>query len=76
MKRKVSVTLDEELVKSIEHISKERKIPRSRVVEEMLRYGEKMLIREKLKEGYMAMREEDRKSAEEIMEAQKEVMDE
>ena len=63
-KVKVTLSLDEDLVETLEKISRQRKKPRSRVVQEALRLWQRGELQEKLAEGYRAMAEEDRETAE------------
>lgn len=63
-KVKVTLSLDEDLVQTLDKISRQSKKPRSRVVQEALRLWRRKELHEKLAEGYRAMAEEDRKTAE------------
>ena len=63
-KVKVTLSLDEDLVEVLEKVSRQRKKPRSRVVQEALRLWQRRELQEKLAEGYRAMVEEDRETAE------------
>ncbi len=63
-KVKVTVSLDESLVKELEGISREKRTHRSRLVEEALRVWHRRLIEQQLKEGYQSMAAEDRATAE------------
>ena len=63
-KVKVTLSLDEDLVETLDKISRESKKPRSRVVQEALRLWRRKELHEKLAEGYRAMAEEDRETAE------------
>jgi metal-responsive CopG/Arc/MetJ family transcriptional regulator len=63
-KVKLTVSLDEDLVKTLDEISRKSKKPRSRVVQEALRSWRRQNLQDKLAEGYRALAEEDRETAE------------
>jgi len=63
-KVKVTVSLDEGLVRELEGISREKRTHRSRLVEDALRVWRRLLIEQQLKEGYQTMAVEDRATAE------------
>ena len=63
-KMKVTLSLDESLVKELEGISREKRTHRSRLVEEALRFWRRSLIEQQLKDGYQSMAAEDRATAE------------
>lgn len=73
-KVKVTLSLDEDLVEAIEKISRQRKKPRSRVVQEALRLWQRRELQEKLAAGYRAMAEEDRETAERHVSAFREIL--
>ena len=73
-KVKVTLSLDEDLVETLEKISRQRKKPRSRVVQEALRLWQRRELQEKLAEGYRAMAEEDRETAERHVPAFREIL--
>jgi metal-responsive CopG/Arc/MetJ family transcriptional regulator len=62
-KVKVTLSLDEDLVETLDALSRETKKPRSRVVQEALRQWRKKELHGKLDEGYQAMADEDRQTA-------------
>lgn len=66
MRRKVKLTvsLDQDLVETLDEMSRQSKKPRSQVVQEALRLWRRKELHEKLAEGYRAMAEEDRETAE------------
>jgi metal-responsive CopG/Arc/MetJ family transcriptional regulator len=68
-KTKVTVSLDQSLLATLDRIGKAEKTSRSGVVEEAIRLLEKEQLREKLKKGYQAMASEDRAVAEQQLEA-------
>ncbi len=63
-KVKVTVSLDEALVRELEGASRRTRKPRSQLVEEAIRHWRRSHLERELKEGYLAMAEEDRASAE------------
>ena len=63
-KVKVTVSLDERLVKDLEEVSRQTHTPRSRIVEDALRRWRRGRLEEQLKEGYQHMATEDRAAAE------------
>ncbi len=74
-KVKLTLSLDEDLVEAVDKISRQKKKPRSRVVQEALRMWQKGQLQEKLAEGYRAMAEEDRKTAEQHLAAFREILE-
>ena len=73
-KVKVTLSLDEDLVEELEKVSRQRKKPRSRVAQEALRLWQRRELQEKLAEGYRAMAEEDRETAERHLPAFREIL--
>ena len=63
-KVKVTLSLDESLVKELEGVSRQSRTPRSRLVEEGLRFWRRSRLEQQLKEGYQNMATEDRATAE------------
>lgn len=63
-KVKVTASLDARLVRELENISRRRRKPKSQLVQEALHLWRKRRIEQELIEGYLAMAEEDRKTAE------------
>lgn len=63
-KVKVTVSLDELLVKDLEEVSRQTHTARSRLVEDALRGWRRDRLEEQLKEGYQYMATEDRAAAE------------
>ena len=63
-KLKVTLSLDEDLVETLERISRATKKSRSRVVQEALRTWRRKEVQEKLAEGYREMAEENLEVAE------------
>ena len=73
-KVKVTVSLDKSLVKELEGVSRRSQTPRSRLVEEALRFWQRSRLEQQLKEGYEAMAKEDRATAEENLAAGWEIL--
>jgi len=63
-KVKLTVSLDRDLVETLDEMTRQSKKPRSQVVQEALRLWRRKDLQEKLAEGYRSMAEEDRKTAE------------
>ncbi len=63
-KVKVTVSIDEALVRELGGASRKRGKPRSQLVEEALRLWRRSQLEQALKEGYLAMAKEDRATAE------------
>ena len=62
-KVKVTVSLDEALVRELGGAGRQQGKTRSRLVEEALRHWRRRQLEEELKEGYQAMAEADRTTA-------------
>ncbi len=73
-KVKVTLSLDEDLVQTLDKISRQSKKPRSRVVQEALRLWRRKELHDKLAEGYRAMAGEDRETAERHLAAFREIL--
>ncbi|MBI4589842.1 MAG: ribbon-helix-helix protein, CopG family [Candidatus Rokubacteria bacterium] len=63
-KVKVTVSLDEALVRELAGASRRRGKPRSQLVEEALQLWRRRRLEQQLMEGYQAMAKEDRATAE------------
>jgi len=63
-KVKVTVSLDGSLMKQLEGVSRQSRTPRSRLIEEALRFWQRSRLEQQLKEGYQHMATEDRATAE------------
>lgn len=63
-KVKLTVSLDQDLVETLDEMSRQSKKPRSQVVQEALRLWRRNELHEKLAQGYRSMAEEDRERAE------------
>jgi len=63
-KVKVTVSLDSSLMKQLEVVSRQSRTPRSRLIEEALRFWQRSRLEQQLKEGYQHMATEDRTTAE------------
>jgi metal-responsive CopG/Arc/MetJ family transcriptional regulator len=64
-KAKITVTIEEELVKEIDRTARTLKENRSCLVEEAIRTWKKVKMEQALREGYLAMAEKDLATAEE-----------
>lgn len=73
-KVKITLSLDEGLVKELAGISKAKRTPRSRLVEEALRFWRRSRLEQQLKEGYQHMAAEDRATAERNIAAEWEIV--
>ncbi|MCZ7625530.1 MAG: hypothetical protein C3F12_05970 [Candidatus Methylomirabilota bacterium] len=73
-KTKITVSLDEGLLKELEGISRQSRTPRSRLIEEALRFWQRSRLEQELKEGYQHMAAEDRAAAEQNLTAGRETM--
>lgn len=73
-KVKMTVTVDEALAKEMDALSASRQTNRSRLVEEALRFWHQDQLKQSLIEGYRAMAEEDRQTAEEHLAAGAEIL--
>lgn len=73
-KIKVTISLDKALATELEGVSRERRTPRSRLIEEALRFWWRSRLEQQLKEGYEAMARADRATAEENLAASWEAM--
>ena len=73
-KVKLTVSLDQDLVETLDEMSRQSKKPRSQVVQEALRLWRRKELHEKLAEGYRAMAEEDRETAEQHLPIFKETL--
>ena len=72
-KRKISVTIDEEILKAIEKASKTFNMAKSQLAQEALRLWLKKKTEESMARGYIEMSEEDKELAEVTFEAQREI---
>lgn len=63
-KVKITVSIDEALVRELEGVSRRGRKSRSRMVEEALQHWRRSRLEQELKEGYQAMAKEDRAAAE------------
>ena len=73
-KVKLTVSVDQDLVETLDEMSRRTKKPRSRVVQEALRLWRRKQLHDKLAEGYLAMAEEDRETAERHLPAFREIL--
>ena len=73
-KLKVTVTIDEAIVREIDRASKERRESRSRVIETAIQQWREKELEKQLIEGYVAMAKEDEETAEANLAAGVEVL--
>jgi metal-responsive CopG/Arc/MetJ family transcriptional regulator len=73
-KVKLTVSLDQDLVETIDEMSRQSKKPRSHVVQEALRLWRRKELHAKLAEGYRSMAEENRETAERNLAAFRETL--
>ncbi len=73
-KVKLTLSLDEDLVETLDKISRQSKKSRSRVVQEALRAWRRKELQEKLAEGYREMADEDREMSERHLPAFREIL--
>jgi metal-responsive CopG/Arc/MetJ family transcriptional regulator len=73
-KVKLTVSLDQDLVETLDEMSRQSKKPRSQVVQEALRSWRQRELHEKLAQGYRSMAEEDRETAEQRLAVFKETL--
>ncbi|MGH7319199.1 MAG: ribbon-helix-helix domain-containing protein [Candidatus Rokuibacteriota bacterium] len=74
-KVKVTVSVDESLIRELSTASRRTGKPRSRLVEEALRLWQRRQFEEALKEGYRAMAREDRATARRHLRAVREALE-
>ncbi|TRZ88361.1 MAG: hypothetical protein D4R88_07960 [Methanosarcinales archaeon] len=73
-KKKLSVTIDKEVLEAVENASKTYHMAKSQLAQEALKLWLKRRTQELLARGYTEMAEEDREFAELSFEAQKEIL--
>ncbi len=66
---KVTVSLDRRLVQELAGVSRKLRKPRSRLVEEALAMWKRSRLEQELRDGYLAMANEDRATAERFLPA-------
>ncbi|MCF8053347.1 MAG: hypothetical protein K9L59_19095 [Desulfobacterales bacterium] len=74
IKRKISLTVDESVVREIERISEKNRIAKSRIAQEAFELWLKREVERRMAEGYEEMAEEELESAENALEAQREIL--
>jgi len=73
-KKKISVTIDNEIFEAIEKAAETYKMAKSQLAQEALSMWFKKKTRELMAEGYVAMATEDREFTETALDAQKEIL--
>jgi metal-responsive CopG/Arc/MetJ family transcriptional regulator len=74
-KVKVTVSVDESLVRALGRVSRSTGRARSQLVEEALRLWQRSRLEQALKEGYQAMAREDRATAERHLHVARETLE-
>ena len=74
-KVKLTLSLDEEVVETLDAVSKQNKQPRSRVVQDAIRLMQRRELQQKLAEGYRSMAKENRETAERGLSAFGEILE-
>jgi metal-responsive CopG/Arc/MetJ family transcriptional regulator len=72
-KKKITITIDEEIYEAIDRATREFKMHRSQLAQEALSLWLKKQTEDLMAHGYREMAEEDRQFSEMVLEAQKEV---
>jgi len=77
MARKVKLTLslDEDVVETLDSVSKQSKQPRSRVVQEAIQLWQRRRLQQELADGYRSMSKEDQETAEQRLAAFREILE-
>jgi metal-responsive CopG/Arc/MetJ family transcriptional regulator len=73
-KQKVTITVDEAILKEIDKLSKSLGESRSRLIEDAIRVWREKELEKELIDGYLAMAKEDAEMAENYLEAGMEVL--
>jgi vancomycin resistance protein YoaR len=73
-KRKISVTVDETVIREIEKVSEKTRIPKSHIAQKAFELWLKQETERKMAEGYETMAEEDMDMAEKAVAAQREIL--
>ena len=73
-KRKISVTIDAELLEAVDHASKTYNMPKSHMAQEAFALWLKMKTEQLMAKGYSETAEEDKEFAELSFEAQREIV--
>lgn len=73
-KAKTTVALKKEILETVDQESRRRHQTRSAVIEEALRLWQRLRLERELAEGYQAMADEDRKTAEKSLHAAREIL--
>lgn len=73
-KERITVTIEEELVRELDRVARTAKGSRSNLVETAIRTWKKLRLEQELMAGYRTMAEEDRRVAEENLAAGSEAL--
>ena len=74
-KVKLTLSLDQAVVDTLDTVSKQSKQPRSRVVQEAIRLWQRRQLQQKLADGYRSMSNENRETAEQNLLAFREIIE-
>lgn len=74
-KVKLTLSLDEDVVDTLDSVSKRNKQPRSRVVQDAIRLMQRRELQHQLAEGYRSMAKENSESAEQNLFAFREILE-
>lgn len=75
MRTKVTISIDASRLDGLDEMSRRHGLSRSRMMERAIDILCQRQVEERLREGYLAMRDEDRKTAEEALPAMREVLE-
>jgi metal-responsive CopG/Arc/MetJ family transcriptional regulator len=74
-KVKLTLSLDQDVVDTLDIVSKQSKQPRSRVVQDAIRLWQRRQLQQKLAAGYRSMAKEDQETAEQNLLAFREIIE-
>ena len=74
-KVKLTLSLDEDVVDTLDTVSKQSKQPRSRVVQDAIRLWQRRQLQQKLADGYRSMAKENQETAEQNLLAFREIIE-
>ena len=74
-KIKLTLSLDEDVVETLDSVSKQSKQPRSRVVQDAIQLWQRRRLQQELAEGYRSMSKEDQETAEQRLAAFREILE-
>jgi metal-responsive CopG/Arc/MetJ family transcriptional regulator len=74
-KVKLTLSLDEDVVDTLDSVSKQSKQPRSRVVQDAIQLWQRRRLQQELADGYRSMNKEDQETAEQRLAAFREILE-